>query len=83
MNSSKVRARFWLESALAASCGLLASMTVFWRDWVEAATGFDPDRRSGSFEWALVAALLLLCTTASLLARTEWRRPHTAAATGG
>jgi hypothetical protein len=73
---SAVRARFWLEATLASLSGFLGVLTVFWRDWVEALTGFDPDRHTGSFEWAIVAGLLLLCVAVGVAARAEWRRAH-------
>jgi hypothetical protein len=68
------RTRFWLESTLAAACGLLAVVTLFWRDWIEALTGFDPDHHNGSVEWAIVAALAAVGLAAAALARVEWRR---------
>lgn len=77
-----VRARFWLETALASLCGLLAVLTLFRRDWIEALTGFDPDHHNGSFEWAIVACLFAACLLAGLAARTEWRRPRPALASG-
>jgi undecaprenyl pyrophosphate phosphatase UppP len=76
--SSGRRARFWIESATGSVCGVLAVLTVFWRDWIEALTGFDPDHHNGSFEWAIVVALLIVCAAAGSLARAEWRRPRTA-----
>jgi hypothetical protein len=72
---SIVRARFWVEAALALLCGALALLTVFWRDWIEALTRFDPDHRNGSFEWVIVAALFVVCALVGALARAEWRRP--------
>lgn len=33
---------------------------MFWRDWSEALTGFDPDEHDGSFEWVIVIGLLLI-----------------------
>jgi hypothetical protein len=45
-------------------------------------SGFDPDRHSGSLEWAIVAGLLLACVVAGLAARGEWRRPRAALAAG-
>jgi hypothetical protein len=79
---STVRARFWLETSLASLCGVLAVLTLWWRDWVEALTGFDPDHHSGSFEWAIVAGLFLLCIAVSVVARAEWRRAKVATAPG-
>ena len=69
-----VRVRFWLEAGLAVLTGALAILTVFWRDWIEALTGFDPDHHSGSAEWAIVAVLALVCGLITLAARAEWRR---------
>lgn len=70
----QVRARFWGEAAVAIVCGVLAVVTIFWQDWIEALTGVDPDHHSGSVEWLIVAALALVCVLASLAGRTEWRR---------
>ena len=80
---STVRARFWLESSLAWLCGLLAVLTLWWRGWVEALTGLDPDHHSGSLEWAIVAGLFLLCVGVGIAARAEWRRARVASASGG
>ena len=77
-----VRARFWLEAILASLCGFLAVLTLFWRDWIEGLTGFDPDHRNGSFEWAIVAGLLLLCVVWAIVARAELHRPRAVAAHG-
>jgi DMSO/TMAO reductase YedYZ heme-binding membrane subunit len=76
--SSVRRARFWVESVTGSACGMLAMLTVFWRGWIEALTGYDPDHLNGSFEWAIVVALLVVCAAAGSLARAEWRRPRMA-----
>lgn len=76
--SSARRARFWVESVAGSVCGMLAVLTVFWPDWIEGLTGFDPDHHSGWFEWAIVVALLVVCAAAGSLARAEWRRPRVA-----
>jgi hypothetical protein len=69
-----VRARFALEAGFASLCGALALVTLFWRDWIEALTGFDPDHHNGSFEWLIVAGLFAACVLVALVARAEWRR---------
>jgi hypothetical protein len=83
MISSTVRTRFWLELCLAGLCGLLGLLTVFWRDWIEALTGFDPDHHDGSVEWMIVVGLLLASVVLSVVARLEWRRLRQSAALAG
>lgn len=72
-----LRARFWLEAALASLCGFLSIVTVFWRDWVEAINGFNPDHGNGSFEWILVVGPAAAAMLIVLAARNEWRRDRT------
>jgi len=79
---STVRARFWLEAGLASLCGFLV-LTLFWRDWIEATTGFGPDHHNGSVEWLIVAGPLAVCVLVGLAARSEWRRSRAALATAG
>jgi hypothetical protein len=79
---STLRVRFWAETALASTCGFLAVLTLFWRDWVETLAGFDPDRHNGSFEWMIVGGLLLVCVVVSAVARAEWRRRRPAVVPG-
>jgi hypothetical protein len=74
---ANARARLWGEGALALVTGVMAIVTVFWRDWIEALTGYDPDHHSGSAEWLIIAGLALVCVLASLALRVEWRRART------
>ena len=69
----RVRARFWVESAVAALTGGLFVLTLFWHDWLET-FGIDPDNHDGTVEWLIVAALLVLCLVFAVAARLEWRR---------
>jgi hypothetical protein len=80
MNSNP-RLWFWIEAGFAAFCGLLAVVTIFWQDWFEALTGYDPDEHDGSVEWIIVIGLLVLCALLSFAARVEWRRTRAATPT--
>ena len=65
--------RLWLETELALISGLLLLLTLFWRDWIEAIFGVDPDAHNGSFEWLVVASLLVLTSIFVKLAHATWR----------
>jgi hypothetical protein len=47
----------FLVRPLAAFSGGLAVLSVFWPDWIEALTGYDPDHHNGTVEWLIVIAL--------------------------
>ena len=66
--------RFWIETGLAVLCGFLGLLTLVWRDWLEALSGFDLDHHNGSLEWAIVVALLAVSVALGRLARAERRR---------
>jgi len=68
---SKWRAR--LEMAAALCAGILGILTIFWHDWIEVLTGWDPDNHSGAVEWIVVAGLLVAAVTMGLAARHHWR----------
>jgi len=74
-----LRYRFWLESILGSITGVVAVVTLFSHDWIEAVFGVDPDKGSGSAEWLVVLILLLLTVAFAAGARLEWRRAQFAA----
>jgi undecaprenyl pyrophosphate phosphatase UppP len=63
-----------LEIAIAALAGILGIVTIFWHDWIEALTGWDPDHHNGSFEWLIVVILLAVAIAVGVAARRDWRR---------
>jgi hypothetical protein len=71
MHPSKLRAR--LEMAVASCAGILGLLTIFWHDWIEALTGWDPDHHNGSVEWIIVVVLLAIAVGIGLLARRDWK----------
>jgi len=76
--SRRVRAR--VEACLAGAFGAAAIVTLVWRDWIEALTGFDPDRHDGAVELLIVVALAALCVGFGLASRADRRPPGPAAA---
>jgi hypothetical protein len=76
---SGLRYRFWLESIFGSITGVVAVVTLFSHDWIEAVFGVDPDKGSGSAEWLVVMILLLLTVAFAAGARLEWRRAQLAA----
>jgi len=72
MNASKVRVG--LEAAVALLAGCLGVVTIFWHDWIEAITGWDPDQHSGSAEWLIVVGLLIVAVAVGTAARRHWRQ---------
>ena len=71
----EVRVRFWMEAAMGGVSAFLLALTFVWRDWIEAMFGVDPDHGSGSLEWLIAGALLLITVAFGVVARDEWRRP--------
>ncbi len=65
---------FRIEVSLAVLTGLVGVLTLFWRDWIEALTGWSPDRHSGSAEFGLVAILLITSVSCAAAARRTHRR---------
>jgi undecaprenyl pyrophosphate phosphatase UppP len=73
-----LRHRFWLESILGSITCILAVITLFWHDWIEAVFGVDPDKGNGSAEWLVVVVLLVITATLAAAARLEWRHARLA-----
>jgi len=73
-----LRRRFWLESILGSVTAVIAVVTLFWHDWIEAVFGVDPDKGNGSAEWLVVLTLLILTAALAIGARFEWRRSRLA-----
>lgn len=71
MKPSKARVR--AETTIASCAGSLGILTIFWHDWIEALTGWDPDHHNGRFEWFIVVALLAVAATLSAAARRDWK----------
>lgn len=71
-----VRMRFWIEAVLAAVATACFVLTLISREWIEIVFGVDPDESSGSLEWMITGALLIVAVVFIGLARAEWRRPR-------
>jgi hypothetical protein len=65
--------RAQLETAVALFAGMLGILTIFWHDWIEALTGWDPDQHNGTMEWIVVVGLLAVSAAIGLVARRHWR----------
>ena len=66
--------RIKIEKGAAAVIGAFAVLSIFWRDWIEGLTGWDPDHHSGSAELAIVVGLFALAAAAYGISRVEGRR---------
>jgi hypothetical protein len=67
------RVRVGLDTAIALFAGALGVLTIFWHDWIEALTGWDPDHHNGTFEWLIVVSLLVIAAVVGVVARRDWR----------
>jgi hypothetical protein len=65
---------FRIEVVLAVLAGALGVLTLFWRDWIEALTGWSPDHHSGSVEFGLIAVLLVTSVSCAAAARRTYRQ---------
>jgi hypothetical protein len=74
----RLRRRFWVELCGATAALVLLAATTIDPEWIESATGLDPDAGSGAVEWLLTLLAAGVAAGSSLLARTELRRRATA-----
>ncbi len=79
-SSDRLKLRAKIELSLALLTAGLFILTLISREWIEALTGWDPDHRTGSLEWVIVAVLLAAAIALSARARTDWRKVQTLAA---
>jgi hypothetical protein len=64
-------ARFWAQVVAGGTTGILFVITPFRPAWIEATCGrFDPDQHSGSIEWMIVMAMLVV--TLAMLGGIPW-----------
>jgi hypothetical protein len=74
------RTRIRVESAIALTAAALGTLTVVWKDWVEAVFRVDPDGHSGAVEVAVVLGLFALALLLGSLAGLERHRARVTAA---
>ena len=72
--AAKLRPRFWLTSMTAAVAAVIAVVTLVEARWIEVVFGWELDGGSGTAEWGVVAASLLITAVSWRLARADWRR---------
>ena len=59
--------------------GMLAAITLFWHDWVEAVFRINPDSGDGSAEWLIILILIPVTVALAVAAPRQWRRAALAA----
>lgn len=69
-----IRARFWLQLALAAIFTVLFVVTMFEPTWIETLFDAEPDAGDGSAEWLIVAVFGAAALVMYGFAGREWRR---------
>ncbi len=65
------------EAVLASLAGLMAIVSIFWRSWIEAVFGWDPDHHSGAAELLIIAGLAAVSLVLGAAARWQtvrWKR---------
>jgi hypothetical protein len=67
-----------VEISMAGLSGVLAGVTIFWRDWLELLFHWDPDHHSGTAEFLLIVGLAALSLVLGCAARWQTVRWTTA-----
>jgi hypothetical protein len=75
----QVRARFWVETVLAALAAGLFVLTLVSRDWIERIFCVEPDEGNGSLEWLITGGLIGLGVVLGAAALVEWQSAQTGA----
>jgi hypothetical protein len=65
---------FSIETGIACAAYLLLGLTAAQPRWIETALHVDPDRGSGSLEWAIAIALLFVAATSGMAVARDRRR---------
>lgn len=73
-----LKARPYVELALAAVLAILTITTILWPNWIEYLTGFEPDQDSGQLERVIVAVGAASAVVSVGLSRRDFRRARTA-----
>jgi hypothetical protein len=75
----QVRARFWVETVLAALAAGLFVLTLVSHDWIERIFGVEPDEGNGSLEWLITGGLIEFAVVLGAAALAEWQYAQTRA----
>jgi len=70
----KLSAAFWVEFALSLISASLSVLTIAWPDWIEGIFEIDPDAGSGSSEWGITLAFIVVTLMFAALTGRTWRR---------
>jgi undecaprenyl pyrophosphate phosphatase UppP len=74
MSVRKCKTLVCFETALSGITGLLAVVTVFWKDWIEALTGVAPDHGNGTVEVGVIIGLVTASVITGFAAQRTLRR---------
>jgi hypothetical protein len=70
----QLSAAFWIELALSLMSAVLTALTVAKPDWIEGIFEVSPDAGSGSSEWGISLAFVVVTVMLAALTRRTWRR---------